>query len=434
MKLEGIRISNVGSFRKHFNLSEVWKCVDNGVLAEFEMGITGDGQALAKEIADLLGAFQKTEQLSEKICNFYKNYEWNTEELRQSLKPYSQKSLDQKRTDFYTRNREIIEYFTGLDAIKWNNKKAGYFYFFLLIMLQVRPREVIEEDAINFIKEKLYQIPDEKKQESDETDTRIYPYEAGVLYLRDGRIFNGQKHGISPAEEWIESYAYTDEIGLIAFTREGEISACTEGNTRYEIEKKIKRECKAEEKIIQVSAYGSIYILLTNLGNVLTNVEDDIKEWKDVRRVNAGLNSLTAIRGNARSILQLGMNQRLTEYSDVQAVYTKSGEGMNYAVLKTNGILITDDGYKEEKVTAIGLSGKGYFYSVGRELFRRDYGTEVKFKWEIPLLEGMDETERKDGRIVEICPCRGCVYFRYIYEDKELLGCADEEDFTAARW
>lgn len=395
MKLKGINITDFTTYKNHFTLEEVWENIDNGVFLKFQKTLEGrekksqgKGEAqketVAGEIVRVLEAYEGKWRLPELISDFFSNGQWDWGGMERRLEPLSSKSRMHDGECFYSRNIQEIRIFINRRGEAWDDKKAGLFYFFLLCLLQVNPQEKIREEEFAFIGGKLDLIKGERGYTAENGNRKgicmdIYPYGSNFLFLKGGKIFNEKLALVSPVSEKIICFAYTEEFGIIAFTEQGTPSACMELNTRYEIEEKRKEIGAENEKVIMAAARGNIYLLLLESGNILTNVLDSMEGWHDIRWVGAGLNSITAIMGNARSLLELGSDIRLHEFSGVKAAYTWSGDGKRkYGVLKENGDFIMDDGNREENVDAAYMDEGGYLYAAGSKIFLRRFGSEKK--------------------------------------------------------
>lgn len=409
MKLRGINITSLGTLRNHFDLEEIWGNIENGMLLNCERVLMEQNAYVAKNIAEVLEVYEQREGLGEIVSGFYCQGKWNFEELVKRMEPLLLKSKDHKGNNFCSRNEKDIRNMICTDKVIWKEETVVLFYLFLLLMLQGKPQEKISEKEFLFIEEYLGSegIKWEEKSKQDE-GFRLYPYEAGILYLKEGRIVNGNGECFSSKDEKIACYAYTDELGLLAFTEQGTIAACTEPDIRYEIDCGLM--AGASGKVIMVAAYGGIYILLMEDRTVLSNVKDVTQEWKDIRWVGAGLNTLTAIRGKNRYLLSVGSDHKLDEYSNVRSVCTWSTDEDNrYIILKEDGSAVMDDGRNMEHADAVNIDCEGYVYAVGAEVFLRQYDSEVKSKYKLP--EGC--------RVAEICKYHSIIYCRVILDGKE---------------
>lgn len=398
MKLKGINITNLAAYRNYFTLEEVWETIDNGVLLRFQKDLvrqeekTGRGEAIqpgesvARVIVRLLEACEARSGLPDVISDIFVNGEWDLERMEGKLEPISSRSRDHSGNCFYSRNDQGIRKFINRKGIAWTDRKAVLFCLFLLGFLQVRPQEEISEQDFAFIGKKLDCVPDQEEYAAGkETDMRIYPYGSGFLFLKQGKILDEKNRPVSPMEEKIACFAYTEDLGMIAFTEQGEASACMGPTVRYEIGERKKEAGAEKEKVIMAAACANIYLLLLENGNILTNVLDSLGGWQDIRWIGAGLNSITAVTGNRRSLLELGSDIRLQEFSDVRAAYTWSGDGMKkYAVLKESGVLIMDDGGMAENVDAAYIDGRGYLYAAGAEILARRFGGMEKRIYKMP--------------------------------------------------
>lgn len=427
MKLKGIHITNLASYRSYFTLEEVWETIDNGVLLRFEKDLVRQEQlqpdkSVAQVIVSLLEAYETKSGLPEPISDLFLNGEWDFEAMERRLEPLSSKSRDHSGNCFYSRNAQGIRKLISRSGIAWTERKAALFSLFLLCVLQVRPQEEIPEEDYTFIGDKLGSMPGHGEHAAGkEADMCIFPYGSGFLFLEQGKIFDEKERMISPAGERIICFAYSQDLGILAFTQQGTASACMEPTVRDEIEEKKRESGTEKEKVIMAAACANIYLLLLENGNILTNVLDSFRGWQDIRWIGAGLNSITAVTGNRRSLLELGSDTRLLECSDVRAAYTWSGDGeQRYAVLKENGVLIMDDGEMAEKVVTAYIDKRGYLYATGAGIFIRRFGERKKLGCEIP----------SDCRIAALCRNDDVIYgrgvsgtgenFHVIWKEEEL--------------
>ncbi|MCX4269432.1 MAG: hypothetical protein OSJ62_12355 [Lachnospiraceae bacterium] len=407
MKLGGVKIINLDSLKGKFDLEEVWENIENGVLLDCQRELAKQGADLAEIIAEVLETLEKEEEPS---FLFYRDGRWNLEELEHALKPFSTKSKDHKGNSFYSRNKAVIWRLLEQKQIHWSQRKAALFFLFLLLMLQVHPRAEIQSKEVEFLEKTLKSV-DNGKEKRKYTGFRLYPYSSGVLYQKDGKIQNEQGKCFSSEQEEIDFFTYTEKLGILAFTKQGEISECTDATLKHEIAGKLKGVVK-ESGIAMAAAYGSVYLLLTKGGEVISNVKDSISGWNDICWVGAGLNSLTAVREKNRNLLELGSDSKITEFSNVKAAYTWSGGTYRYGVLKENGIFIMDDGVRAEQVLAANIEREGYVYAVKDTIYFRRFGE----KQEVSYLTALE------GTIAEVWKYRDRLYFLTEKESEEQIG------------
>lgn len=420
MKLGGVKIINLDSLRGKFNLEEVWENIENGVLLDCQRDLARQGADLADSIVKVLEVLDQDEGWEEILSSFYQEDEWNLEGLAQVLKPLSTKSRDHRGNDFYSRNSGVIQTIVEQGQIIWDRKKVGLFFLFLLLMLQVRPRaEILSEDVGNLQKKLRGLEGYQKETEQRGMGFRMYPYASGVLYLKDGKIVNEQGKQFSPEQEVIDFFTYTEKLGILAFTKQGILSESTEANIRYEIKCRLERLPEEERKIGMAAAYGSIYLLLTKSGQVISNVRDNLDGWKKICWIGVGLNSLTAIREKNKNLLEVGSDSKITEFSDVKAAYTWSEGKCRYGVLKENGVFITEDGLQVEGVCAANIEREGYVYAIGRTLYFRKFGEVQEGKYTVDT----------DGIVVEVWKYRTRFYFCVQEGSSERIGSVEKESF-----
>lgn len=401
MKLGGVKIINLDSLKGKFDLEEVWGNLENGVLLDCQKELAVQGAELAKQMVNVLEELDKEEGLEEIVSGFYRDSEWDLDGLRQVLKPLSAKSKDHSGGDFYSRNSERIRKLVEQGEIIWNRKKAALFFLFLILMLQVRPRKEITGEDILFMQKELKTSQKEAGNiEKTEDRRRLYPYGSGVFYLFEGKIVNEKGICVSPKQEEIDFFTYTERLGIIAFTKQGELSACTEANIRYEIRRQLEPFEKKEQTIVMAAACHTIYALLTGSGRVISNVKDKIEGWKKIRWIGVGLNSMTAIREKTGNLLELGSDSKMTEFSSVRAAYTWSEGICRYGILKEDGSWMMDDGFTATGVQTGYLDREGYLYVMGTDIIFRQYGMQNEVIYQV------------GKRIMEVCKYRNTVFYR----------------------
>ena len=420
MKLKGIHITSLGMFRKYFKLEKIWENIDNGRLLDFEREQSRQKVYAAEQITELLEAYENQNELPEMISKFYSCDEWKAEKLEEALEALLPKSKDHDGNHFYSRNVRGIQKIISSEDLFWNEERASMFYLFLLLEIQANPKEEISEKEFLFVKEYLKaMLPRAEKAEKNSQIPRLYPYSSGVLYLRGGMIVNDKNNLLSPENEKISCYAYSDDLGLLAFTKQGTISACTEPDIKYEIEQRLKE--REEKHVRMAAAYGSIYILLMEDGTILGNIEDSIGKWENIEWIGAGLNSITAIYGNNRCLQELGSDSKLRELSGVKAVYTRSDDtGSRYIVLKDDDSLIMDDNVQEAYADAANIDRNGYLYAEENKLYFRKFGDKRKVVYKL-------ET---GYRSVELCKDHSNIYCRAVFSEEEKLFTIKEENMV----
>ncbi len=419
MKLKGINISSIEVFREHFDLEEAWGNIGNGMLLACQEEFARQNVEAAKELAGILKSYGREGELEERLFVCYGDGGWKQDGLREMLEPLSRKSIDHKGDIFYSRNAKGIQNIlrTGV----WNVESAALFCVFLLLMLQVKPMEVVSAEDFRFIQEQLHSAADRMKHTvKAEQGYRMWPGGSKVWSLKNGQIFNPQNKRFSPSEEKISCFAFTQDLGVLAFTEQGEVSSCTHPNRKCELEEKLKGRNGKEKRVSMVAAYGKIYLILMEDGEVLTNVQDALTGWKDIRWVGAGQNSITAVKGSNRNLLQIGADDDLNNMSGVKAAYTRStGGNFRYAVIKEDGSLIMDDGVQEQGVSVANICREGYIYAVGSEIFIRDFDVKERKKCR---LEG-------EGTVLETCRAASHIYCRIGFAGAEKIVTLNEGMF-----
>lgn len=406
MKLGGINITNLGAYRTHFNLEEVWDSFENGGLLKFQKAL-GRDEDMVEEIVAILEAYEKKVGLSKVISDFFGNSGWKLQELERKFQSLNSKPSRDK-DKFYSMNADGIKDAIYKGSILWTEETVVIFYLFLLLMLQAKPKEKISQEDFSFIKDYLSsEAVRRMAADKEERDSRLYPYKSGILYLKDGKIKDEKNQLLSPENETIACYAYTEELGIIAFTGQGEISSCTDPYVRNEI-----KQMGGDKRAVMAAAYGRIYALLMEDGTILSNAEDLDEKWEDIRWIGAGLNNITAIKGKNRYLLEIGLDIE-KEFLEVKEVHAQSimNEDSRYAVLEKDGTLAMDDGYMVKSVDAASIDLEGYVYATQSDIIIRKFGST----------EGMRFKLETGCSVVELCKNGSTIYCRAVCFDKEEL-------------
>ncbi len=400
MKLKEIKIVNIGGFRNHFNLPQIWDNVENGTLLEFEKNElnaqTTDG---VKEITEILSSYEE-KRLKEITLEFWDGTHFFREILAKNLRDVAKSSRSHDGSDFYTRNAAFIDQMTGEKTVCWNQEAAVIFYLLLLLMIQGNPRGTISKEDREFITETVSRFQTNKRDDPErESIPKLFNGgDAGILYLDHEKIVNYQGKVVFEEKE-LKGFAYAPGTGILGYCQNGELASWTPVQVRWYLEsaKKKLKEQGDDGKIVMASAYGQNFAFLTKKGNVITNiVSEKIRQWKKIHWIGLGLNSITAIVGKNRMIEQIGSSKELSaNFTDVKTVCTRTDRECRYAVLENSGVLTMDDGMICKDVTAIELNRLGYLYAVKHKMIFRKFDETDQWIYNV---EGLN-----DGKIVEIC-------------------------------
>lgn len=408
MKLRGINITNLGAYKTHFELEEIWENFENGGLLKFQKVLAGQDEDVAGELAAILEAYEKKAGLSKVVSGFFCNSKWELQGLERQFRSLDSKRRVRDKDNFYSMNADGLKDVIYAGSILWTEETVVVFYLFLLIMLQAKPGKKISQEEFSFIKEYLSsEVVRRKVVDKEERDSRLYPYKSGILYLKDGKIRDEKNQLLSPENETIACYAYTEELGIIAFTDQGEVSSCTEPDVRNEIKRR-----GGDKRAAMAVAYGRIYAILMEDGTIISNAEDFDERWKDIHWIGAGLNNITAIKGKNRYLLEIGLDIEEQEFSEVKEVHAwRIDECSRYAILKKDGNLVMDDGYVVKSVDAAYIDLEGYVYATRSDIIIREFDSGKCMRFEL-------ET---GCSVVELCKNGSTIYCRAVCFDKEEL-------------
>ena len=377
MKLKDIKIVNIGGFRNHFDLPNIWENIENGTLLEFEKNeLNAQTTDAVKEITEILKRYEEG-RLDEIEMECLDGDCLLKETLKKKLKETAKSSRSHDGSDFCTRNADFLDEMAQEKTAGWNPQAAAVFYLLLLLMIQGNPRGKISKEEKRFIKETVSRFQTHKPiwKEEDTGGTLADGGEAGILYLEEGKVVNHEGKTVLEEKE-LAGFAYASGIGVIGYRRDGRLAMQTPVQIRWHVEdaEKKLREQGDEVQIAMASAYGQNFALLTKKGNLITNIASEkIRRWKEIHWIYVGLNSIAAIVGKNRMIEQIGSAQELSaNFTDVKAVFTRTDRERRYAVLENSSVMTTDDGAVIKSVTAVELNRCGYLYAVqDRIIFRR---------------------------------------------------------------
>lgn len=384
MQLNEMNIMNVGMMAQYFSMEELWNNVLNGTLVLFEQGIVDTDMGLRDDICQTLSEIQNNTQ-----PEFVSQEKLVLDKMREKLWKYKKCSENRtEQSDFFSRDWENIERISAPLQISCSNGQAWKLYLLLLLHFQACAKKPLKDEDIDYLL-KSFSLNSGKVKDTDEqgnilTGNRIFLVDRNLLYAKKNVIYLWSGSGWK--EFWREDFpfrgfAYSESYGLIACMADGSMP----GKTHPEI-----KQLAEGKKIKEVSAYGKCVLLLTEDGELLTNLEttanekSQIVQWSPVVAIQAGLNSLSCIAGEQREVRQIGSDACISDYTGVKMVRTHTDEDRKrYIILRNDGSLYTDDSYGSALLSGgqcCCLGGRGYVYIVRKEgipkLFLRDYDME----------------------------------------------------------
>lgn len=386
MKLNGANMLNIEMVAKEwrkpdFDFQDIWNNIEYGTFLQFEETVkkectqyTGSGKEtvsyrIVTEIVECLQMLPRGGEATEPAFLIDGRLDRNA--LLDVLEPLKDNSFFAQMY-FVQRNEHTLDELIGAVSTQCSVRQAYTLYLFLLLQLQCLPKEKIREQDAAFILQLL-----------TEDSSGPAPFEArpSRMCLCNGMVLRCIGKEIScnklrgggwtsfyRDEEEIAGFAYTEELGLIAFTVGGKLCDCTATGIRKAAEGK---------RIVMASAYGRQYILLAEDGTVVSSLPiGDSAIWQKVSWVHMGLNSASGISGLQNSAIQHGSEMN-TDYTDVKTVVTRSSDGKKrYAVLTNDGVLNFDQGKGVEDVTEVCMGIRGYVYVRDGSVYLREYGSE----------------------------------------------------------
>lgn len=406
MEIRGIIITNTETLKDSFFLPELWENIENGTLRLFERDLAKghDPQGIAKEIAAVL-----EEKQFETGAALLRDGGLDLEALkgRILLGGGSQNRVTLGK-QFLENNESAICGLTQPILERCSPRQAWETTLFLLLNLQARPREELEDTA--FLARQLAQLRETQvaplsggtgAPAADLPGDRLCLHGSKLLALQDGWICQWQEGGFTPlrsAGDSVAGFTYTDQLGLIAFDLEGKLCGKVHPLLRSLAEGKALR---------QVTACLGQFALLDGEGALLTDPKCRLPSqdaWKQLHRIHRGMNSLTGIQGPMRRAIQWGSDQALEEYTGVRTIDTDSRRGVRrYALLCEGGELFTDDGRSETEVSAACLYSGGYVYVKGQRIYKRPFGGDNLQMLTDQLPEGFRAEEVHAGEGIVAC-------------------------------
>lgn len=285
--------------------------------------------------------------------------------------------------DFWDHNGDFLRKI--LDGVIWNEKNCRLLCGYLLLFIQLsKSRTEMLDCEKQFLTGKLYH-----EEKTGEVSGRlICPNGAGgICCLRKDGIYNIQYAGdgfctaekMDIGEKRIISFAMLSGRYLLAVDIAGKLiseSEAAAGQWR-------QRGCPP---LKSVAACGPLYQMLTKSGEIITNVKGFAQEIKDVRRIGAGLNSLSAIRGGRKELVTTF--DLVSEVDEDMLVGVREArtrveydpKTVSWLILQENGTLWFPDGdgiLKDEEAEKADLCRSGVFYVQGHTLWRYHYGDGI---------------------------------------------------------
>lgn len=349
MELNGFYIGSKKMLEKNFlPFQRVWENLESGLYQECILAFP-DRDVLTEEILDMAGWLLNGRAQ-------------RTIEMRQQ----------EKYRHFAESNGERME---RLEHSVKNEKQRGLLYLCVLMHVHADCRymaEETEEFIVRLLKEKEVLVG-----EADMAgEPGVYRQQCGIvegkLYHLDGEgrivsLCDGEALPMARELCNICSFAYTDKLGLIAVDKDGKVQV--KGGQAF-------IEIPSGKKMASVSAYLSNYMLLSEEGDVYTNIDMDLSEWTDLRYIYVGLNSAAGIKRWSGNVVAAGIG-KTGEFADAARICTYRSRIGRYIVLFINGEARDDEGEVYGDVTAVTVAEDGYYYALkdGR-IYRRCYGEE----------------------------------------------------------
>lgn len=319
MNINNAIMLNIGMVRtqwakKNFDFSQLWAAVTDGTMLSFQQTLPRTD--LTREIIKCLEAAPNP--------TFLKGGRMDYEALSLSLSPFWENSYGMDDQFFLPRNDASVNELCKLADL--TPAAARDIYLFLLLHLQVKPKELIREGDLHYLLTQLETAP-----RTAAPSGRLLAVLRGTPLRAMGcevQSWQGQWKTIFTADAPIVHLCAGDGVGFLAVSADGKLYA---------------PECPQAVNaakglpITSASAFGSHYALLAE-GKVITSVPEI--DWEDVHEISLGLNSIAAITGPLRRVVGKNCHEKLASFTDVKSVSTRTdGKCRHYAVLRQSGEL-----------------------------------------------------------------------------------------------
>lgn len=316
-----------------FQLSQLWDCIGNGTLENFERSLNPPPPFTG----EILSCLQNPDQ-----------------RLRWDQMLAQLNACDADRTDrFLSQNEATLQPLRG--------RTDGQLYLFLLLHLQIKPREAIRPQDVAYMMNQVFPASQAQPSAAPQAQSRIAFFQNTVLRCMGSKI--ERLEGRAWKTVWesgtpLKGFCCLEPPGagasLIVFDETGTLCGPTPDAVIASAQGK---------PIVMASAFGRHYILLGADGTVITNMTQNLNGWTDVTWVHMGVNSMSGICGTNNSALEYQSDKRVANYSGVRSVDTLTADGKRrFAVLCADHTLHLDSGQELPDVAAACLSPHGYLY------------------------------------------------------------------------
>ena len=267
-----------------------------------------------------------------------------------------------------------------LDKIIWSEDTCLLLYEYLLLFLQMnRGRKPMLDCEREVLMKALY------RKEKPELSGRIISPDGsgGICFLGEDGIYNVKYKGADPgtpekifeADKKIQSFTLYDGRYILAADVSGTLLSQSGDITA----KWKSRNCPPVRSVV---SFGRLYQILTENGQIITNISGFEAEVSDVRQISAGLNSLGVITGAERipyatfGALTDSQKKEINGAREIRTRAEADPERIFWLVLKEDRSLLYSDG---KDITALkdvekaDLHRRGVFYVQNHVLWMYDY-------------------------------------------------------------
>jgi hypothetical protein len=338
--------------KKHFTLKEVWESINKKTY-----------YTLLKELPDSTVTGELRAMLDEN-----NQTRIGADELRTKIR-----DISIENPDFWNQNAEAISRLA--DALPRNDGEAvRNLYLALLLHIQALQERITPESEKYFTSNILSNVLN-ADSESEISLKSAYPprlsaNEHGYLYLDKDGFVKTFEHSqkTTPHQK--------SEPPLVGFsnTAFGFIGIKGDGGLLVKARSELPHTAK-NRKIASVSSYGENYILLTEGGDVMTNLRLDKEKWRGLRCVHIGLNTAVGVKSDGALVYEganRDLRRNIQNYTNIRAAYAR---GEHFALIDDTDTLITDNETLDgEGVSAAAISALGYAYANDTGVYLWRYG------------------------------------------------------------
>lgn len=356
--------------KPNFDFSQLWAACADGTMLSFQQSVlqkaAPDARPLTEEIIACLSPQIPT-------LSFYRDGQLDFDGLSHCLAPFWENSYGMDDQFFLPRNEASVKELCKLTNL--SPAAARDCYLFLLLHLQIKPKEVIRPADLAFLLTRLQTAPTTAPVHTGPRLAILRGEPVRAMGREVQAYRGGSWQTLFRTDAPVTHLCAGDRVGILAVTADGGLAApeCPRA-----------KDAARGKTITGADAFGSHYALLCRDGNIISSVPG--LDWQEVQSVCLGLNSAAAITGPLRRLVQKNSDSGLAAFTDVQSVSTRTdGKERHYAVLRRGGQLhLSFTGEVLTGVKCAVLCPHGALYIREGGLYLRPVTGETKLLRQLP--------------------------------------------------